>query len=373
MRRINRLTPLAAFAAAILVGGIAGAAINNEMDQSLSDQTAGTVLCQSVSAVAGGTPTCVPMASSTTTTAPPTTTTTAPPTTTTTRPPTTTTTAPPTTTTTRPATTTTTGTGGLVWPDASNTGVPFGTTLTNYTGPCTITVAGTVIDSKNITCTLSIQANNVTVRRSRISTTGFILVDQVPGVTGTRIEDTEIQRPGSSGTADYALRLRGNGVIVARVNIHNVTSGIHLDGSNMTIQDSYIHDVVNISGQDHNDAIISNGGTSHVQILHNTLEVPLGQTTPLAIYPEPNFGGANTDWLVDHNIFNGGGYCIYPGYSPQAGEQPNTLLRVTNNVFGNKFYGNCGNFGYTRGAWYSGGGNTWTNNVLQRTGAVVGP
>ena len=36
-------------------------------------------------------------------------------------------------------------------PDATNTGVPAGTTLTNYTGPTTITTNGTVIDGKIIT------------------------------------------------------------------------------------------------------------------------------------------------------------------------------------------------------------------------------
>ena len=37
-------------------------------------------------------------------------------------------------------------------PRLQNTGVPAGTVLTPYTGPCTITVANTVIDSKIVTC-----------------------------------------------------------------------------------------------------------------------------------------------------------------------------------------------------------------------------
>ena len=44
-----------------------------------------------------------------------------------------------------------------------------GRSLTPYTGPCTITVANTVIDSKIIRCELLIRANNVTIRNSHIT------------------------------------------------------------------------------------------------------------------------------------------------------------------------------------------------------------
>jgi hypothetical protein len=41
---------------------------------------------------------------------------------------------------------------GGPWPNASNTGVPAGTQLSTYAGPCTINAAGTVIDAKTINC-----------------------------------------------------------------------------------------------------------------------------------------------------------------------------------------------------------------------------
>ncbi len=58
---------------------------------------------------------------------------------------------------------------GGCWPGPANTGVPVGTVLTPYTGPCTITVANTVIDSKIISCELLIRADNVTIRNSHIN------------------------------------------------------------------------------------------------------------------------------------------------------------------------------------------------------------
>src|SRR5664279_5704719 len=51
-------------------------------------------------------------------------------------------------------------------PSASNTGVPAGKALTKYTGPLTITTAGTVIDGKAVYGDLKIQAKNVIIRNS---------------------------------------------------------------------------------------------------------------------------------------------------------------------------------------------------------------
>ncbi len=62
------------------------------------------------------------------------------------------------------------GFGGC-WPGPANTGVPSGTALTTYTGPCRITANNTVIDSKIVNCSLTIAAQNVTIRNSRINGT----------------------------------------------------------------------------------------------------------------------------------------------------------------------------------------------------------
>ena len=51
-------------------------------------------------------------------------------------------------------------------PNAANTGVPSGTSLTRYTGPLNITTDGTVIDGKEVYGDLKIQASNVVIRNS---------------------------------------------------------------------------------------------------------------------------------------------------------------------------------------------------------------
>ena len=259
-----------------------------------------------------------------------------------------------------------------------------GAVLSAYDGPATIDKDGTVIDGKDVSTCLVIVANNVTIRNSRIACasatsaiSGTMIVQQAdyraPDVRGLTISDTEITRPvGSSGGADYGILLYGADVTLTRVTIHNVTSGVHLSGNGVTITDSYIGGLVNISGHDHIDGVISNGGVSHVIMSHNTIEVPDAQTTPIAVFPETE---PNSYWLIHDNLIAGGGYCIYPSYS-KGKESPNDHIEVTNNVFGKQFYPSCGANGPAAGgpgggAFLDGEGNVWRANVWSDTGAEV--
>jgi hypothetical protein len=290
------------------------------------------------------------------------------------------------------ATGTASGTSSAVWPSASTTGWQHtGATLTRYTGPSTISTNGTVIDGKNITTCLYITASNVTIKNSRITCAGSSPTDGGTMVlkygsyhdgtpTGLTLTDVEITRPaGKNGGADYAIQDYGRNLTLTRVNIHNVTSGISFAGGNRSgangalLQDSYIGGLVNISGSDHNDAVMSNGGATKITLRHNTLEVGLGQTTPIAMYGDLN--GPNTYWTVDHNLLNGGRYCIYPSYA-KGSEQPNNHITVTNNVFGRKYFSRCGqggpvNAGTNGASFYDGAGNTWTGNTWADEGATV--
>ncbi len=258
------------------------------------------------------------------------------------------------------------------FPDATCTGWQHtGVTLQPYMGPEVITVDGTVIDGKDVSGILVVEANNVTIKRSRIRGNSYWLLLYASG-KNLVVEDTEISRANSclgkqdACLADYGIEVRSSGgVSISRVNISNVTSGIHL-GSNAVVQDSFVHDLVNISGEDHNDAIISNGGTSKVVIRHNALEVPMNQTTPLAMYQD---FGINDDWLVDNNLLNGGGYCMYPGGS---NGKFNTNLRVINNHFGKKFYPSCGYFGASI-HWDGRPDQLWSGNVWDDGSGTLTP
>ena len=267
-------------------------------------------------------------------------------------------------------------------------------TLTPYTGPSTISTNGTVIDGKDITTCLYITASNVTIKNSKIECAGSSPTDggtmllkygdyyNTSGVpTGLNLTDVEITRPaGNNNSADYGIQDYGKSLSLTRVYIHNVTSGISFangqsSGANgATLQDSYIGGLVNISGSDHNDAVMSNGGASNVTLSHNTLEVPMGETTPIAMYPE---SGPNTYWTIDQNMLNGGGYCMYPSYT-KGSEQPNNHVTVTNNRFGRKYFSSCGqggpvDSGVNGASFFDGAGNTWSGNDWADNGAAVTP
>src|SRR4051794_9819783 len=62
-------------------------------------------------------------------------------------------------------------------PNATNTGVPAGTTLTAYTGPMTITTPGTVIEGLIINGQLAVNAANVTIKDCLIQNYGYWGID----------------------------------------------------------------------------------------------------------------------------------------------------------------------------------------------------
>ena len=75
------------------------------------------------------------------------------------------------------------------FPGASNTGVPAGTTLTP-SGGLTIGTAGAVIDGREITGQVVVNAPNVTIRQSRIRSNAMWVIDN--NSTGLVVEDSEI-------------------------------------------------------------------------------------------------------------------------------------------------------------------------------------
>ncbi len=211
------------------------------------------------------------------------------------------------------------------YPNASSTGVPAGVTLSPYTGPSRITQPGTVIDSKLITTPLVItaSAHNVTIKNSRIAAQGFWLVLNDEGATNLQIIDTEMDGKGNT-SSDAAIA--GRNYTLTRVNIHGTVDGLKL-GSKVTVQDSYIHDLV-MTADSHNDGMQSLG-SDDVLIRHNTVIMPNGATSAILL----STGSANSmrRITIDNNLVAGGAYTIYGGY--QAGVD--VLSRVSNIVVSN--------------------------------------
>lgn len=150
------------------------------------------------------------------------------------------------------------------WPNASNTGVPAGTALSIVNGDLTVTQAGAIIDAKDVRGKIYVRANNVTIKRTKA--TGGIQIRSDLGNTGLVIEDTEMGPSSGSGGDDG---ISFDNYTCVRCNIHNFSDGGKLNG-NVTIVDSYIHDLYQKSG-DHNDGLQNYAGSGNVTIKHSTI------------------------------------------------------------------------------------------------------
>jgi hypothetical protein len=111
----------------------------------------------------------------------------------------------------------------LTWDDVGHRG-----TLTPYTGPTTITVDGTVIDSKQITTTITVKANRVTIRNSRfqVGEAGRCL-DFDSSTTGHLVENSTFE-----GSTNAQLYIRG-GVTVRGSRFRDAEADlVKINGSN---------------------------------------------------------------------------------------------------------------------------------------------
>ncbi|PRY12959.1 right-handed parallel beta-helix repeat-containing protein [Kineococcus rhizosphaerae] len=174
------------------------------------------------------------------------------------------------------------------------------------TGDQTITTAGTVLDGVTIKGCLVVKASNVTVRNSKVvchAPGRQLAVNVGDGVTGFVVEDSEIDATGTDvgiGWGNYTLR---------RVNVHGSADGARF-GTNVTIEDSWIHDMSRADGL-HSDAVQTTSG-ANVVIRHNTLD-PSSGGDPLnsAVMIGTETGQrALKNVLVEKNFLGGGSYTL---------------------------------------------------------------
>ncbi|MGB7982160.1 MAG: DUF4082 domain-containing protein [Candidatus Nanopelagicales bacterium] len=225
------------------------------------------------------------------------------------------------------------------FPSAATTGVPAGTSLSAYTGPSRITNAGTVIENKLITTPLVItsSANNVKIRNCRIAARGFWLVLNDEGATNLQITDSELD--GLNNTNNDAA-VAGRNYTLTRVNIHNTVDGLKL-GSNVTVRDSFIHDLV-VAGDSHNDGMQSLGAAD-VLIEHNTIISPRASTSAIIL---STGSGAQHRITMRNNLLGGGAYTVYGGYQPGMDSLSRVSdIVITDNRITTSVYPNGGAYG----------------------------
>jgi hypothetical protein len=240
-----------------------------------------------------------------------------------------------------------------VKPDASNTGWQHtGVTLTAYTGPMTITKPGTVIDGKDIRGRLDIEADDVTIQRSRLSSGDFYGIYVAKGAERLVIVDTELDGRGNPRN-DSAVS--SHDFTVVRGNIHGWVDGFKAD-QNVNIVNSWLHDFATGSGN-HNDGI-QISGRGNILIQGNRFDARSKSESGAmnaSVYTNTDYGIRPNNVVVRGNWINAGGYFV---------RIDATQFKLENNRFGRW---------YSYGLMRSTPQSTWTNtgNVWDDTGQPI--
>jgi Bacterial TSP3 repeat len=252
---------------------------------------------------------------------------------------------------------------GGCFPGASNTGVPDGTALTAYTGPCRITTAGTVIDGQRVNCSLEIVAQNVEVRNSEVN--GTVGIDG-PDRSLTVVDSTLDAGPVNANTNDGPRAICCRDFTLVRVETVRGISGGWCEAS-CTVRDSWIH------GQDRDE-----GGHAHQsgfrlgsggRFIHNTIRCDAPEVPPDAGCSADVTGYGDFDYirnnLVEKNLLEwteSGGFCAYGGSTPSKPYSAGSNNVWQDNIFQRGPSGQCGVYGAITDGDFGKRGNEWTNN-----------
>lgn len=233
------------------------------------------------------------------------------------------------------------------WPYTDNTGLTNPNNLTIVNGDTTITATGAIVQNLDVRGTLTIQADNVTVRNCRVWIGAFWGIVVVSGYSGILIEDCEIGK-------DYVNSSKGiligaadsTEVTIQRCYIHHVGDGIFggtvggpTPKCKLTVQDCYITEIRETDGNDSEDTQSDHQGDGmeflgqlrETLIKHNHIEVPTDQTSCLLF--DAHWGNME-DITVENNLLNGAGYTVYTritdGYTFEG-------LTIIDNYFGRDY------------------------------------
>jgi len=243
------------------------------------------------------------------------------------------------------------------------------------------TTPGQVLDSKEFKDGVVVEANNVTIKRSKVEGKGSgpgagIWVNQ--GVSGTLIEDVEVTSQAGFNASDEntivdraITGFKTNGLTMRRVYAHNMIRGLQY-GCDTLIEDSFVDDEINPTGA-HMSAIGGETCSSFtLTVRHNNIGLSpnVNDSAALLFYPPQvgAYGTQNLNITFQNNLIYGGTYCMWLSSDPQF----TGTATVTGNHFGTNYYSSCGLYGtHFKDNWGSEGSATmdWSNNT--KNGSTV--
>jgi hypothetical protein len=250
------------------------------------------------------------------------------------------------------------------FPDATNTGVQAGVTLTP-SGSVFVRQDNQVVQNLSISNgTIDISAKNVTIRNVRITRDSPVLwAIIVRGGASAKIDHVEIAGvDGGSHSVEYGV-LSQTQLPVEVSNSHMWQCQDCIQGSyGLYAHDNFLEDNAYVPGA-HLDGFQCDGeGGCHVTVRHNTV---FGTGIALALYGD---FGTPANSTFDDNLVRGGSYSIYGGISSSTG------IHITNNRIARSSQfpkgGIWGPFGY---CFPSAPGAIFSGNVWDDTGQPVEP
>ena len=205
-----------------------------------------------------------------------------------------------------------------------------------------------MIDAKDVSGSIQVHANNVTIKRTRIRNPGGMAIYMNPNNTGLVVEDVEID---GTGNGDSTSAIGYSNFTVRRVNIHNFGEGPAANG-NVVVEDSYMHTFTNYINQGaHQDGIQMEYG-DNMKISHNTILMNVdGANSAIWV----SAGNSHSNVSISNNLVAGASYSLGLGNQASA----------TNNRISTRFYPNGGYFGpFT----YTGGSASKSGNTFYESG-----
>jgi hypothetical protein len=229
-------------------------------------------------------------------------------------------------------------------PGPGNTGVPPGTTLTPRTGPITVTTNGAVLEGLDITYTgpntaVQVNADNVTIRNTRIRSNGISLI-QNDTHTGLLVEDSELINRRVAGHPNCHNGIAMGSYTARRLEITGCENGAEMAHSNVRFERNWVHDL-DLDGPSyvfgdappHADGVQLNGGASNVVIRNNNIDpVPSGRTGGTSGIIG-NTSGDNV--RIEDNRIDGQG-SSYAIYAPRTAK---SVFFINGNRLGRGVYG----------------------------------
>lgn len=232
------------------------------------------------------------------------------------------------------------------FPDANCTGVLAGTTLTP-SGGMTINTAGTIINARDISGPVVVNAPNVTIRNSRIRTNAMWVIEN--NSTGLIVEDSEILNQPVAGQKNCHNGIGSNNFTIRRSEIAGCENAVDIGGGdNVTLVDNYIHDLDTTGpshvwgNEPHTDGIQMAPGSDNIVVRHNWIDPSPGGGVTSAIIMGVN--GSQSNVIIEENYLDGRG----ASYAVYANRQTSPNIFINRNHMGKGYgYTACVKLGVT--------------------------